>query len=197
MPRVLLEDIEIDVVEEESPEFNNLITEKPVERGQDVADHARNLPISFTFSGVVTGPDAAQKLEQLRNYRNDRQLLKYIGRNVLNNMMIESFSTKHVKTNLQGFGFSITLKQIRIATLQVIDIVAPASVSTSVSGKAGTASQVKPVEDRGTQQPQEQVVDDGRRNSMLYNLFDSAGSYFKKTSGADIDAVTGAAPRAN
>lgn len=170
--KVLLGDIEIDVVTSEKPEYTNLITEKPVERGQDIADHARNLPLRFSFTGVVTGDrdsDAKAKYEKLIEYRNNRDLLDFAGRNLLSNMMIESLSPEFTKTNAKGFSFSCTLKQVRIAVAEMVNFVAP-----------DIRSQVKSTDDRGRRQTDDQDTDQEGRRSLLYSGINAIDDYFAK-----------------
>lgn len=60
--RALLGDIELTVVISDEPTSEVEVTEKPVERGQDVADHVKKKPDTLSISGVVVGDDAASKL---------------------------------------------------------------------------------------------------------------------------------------
>jgi len=138
MKRAILGEVEFSAVEKEDPVNSVEVTEKPVERGQDVADHVRPKPVSVSISGVVVGPDAAQKLEKLKQYQRTGQLLTYIGRNLYTNMVIEHFDTSHGKNVANGFSFSMVLKHIRIATAREVAIKNVPVKTQGATQKAGT-----------------------------------------------------------
>lgn len=113
--RATLGALTLDIVENENIREDNIITDHPVEKGENISDHARNEPTYIDISGVMT-EEAANKLQQLKQYRKDRTLLTYTGRNIYDNLVIERFGREHGKENRYGYSFSITLKRIRIAT---------------------------------------------------------------------------------
>lgn len=188
-----LGEVEFSVVEEESPEYTTEITERTVERGTDIADHIRSRPVSLSISGVVVGDDAAQKLSKLREYARKGEVLRYVGRNIFANMVIQSFPTSHTYRIRNGFSFQMELKEVRFARPLAVQFVAPDPVRTT-AGVAGTASQTKSIEDKGTQQSQEKEVDENTFRLWIFKGIDSLNDYFKKT-GHPIDTVTGAAPK--
>lgn len=169
MTKAKLGDVEFNVVEEESPEHSAEITERTVERGIDIADHFRARPVVLSISGIVVGNDAAQKLSKLRQYSRSGEILRYVGRNIFANMVIQSFPTNHNVRIRNGFGFKIELKEIRIARPQVVQFVAPDPARAT--GK--TATQVKEMENKGTQQQQEQQVDEAQKQSWLLKTIGS------------------------
>ena len=59
MQGALLGDIELSVVTSDDPTSDVEVTEKPVERGQDVSDHVKKKPETLAISGVVVGDDAS------------------------------------------------------------------------------------------------------------------------------------------
>lgn len=125
MKRALLGEIEFSVVENENPSDSAEITDKPVEKGQDVADHVKIKPTIFNISGVVVGDDAYQKLQKLTNYHITGQILTYVGRNVYGNIVIEQFDRTHDSNVANGFTFNMKLKQVKIATAKEIIIANP------------------------------------------------------------------------
>lgn len=130
-------DVEIYVIDE-SRMYNNKTTDHPVEEAQNVADHVENDPIVFRISGEYTGEDAAQVHSRLIKMRNERQPVTYIGRGRLINCVIESF-TENVDSKIaNGFRFTMTLKQIRIAKTSVVNLLTP-----------NVRAQVKEVENKG------------------------------------------------
>lgn len=117
-----MEEVEFSVVESENPSDSAEITEKPVEKGQDVADHVKIKPFSMSIAGIVVGDDAFQRLQKLISYYKIGQLLTYVGRNAYGNILIEQFDRVHDSTIGNGFAFTMKLKQVRIATAQEVVI---------------------------------------------------------------------------
>jgi len=146
MPRAMLGEVELNVVESEKPDYSNDITDNPVESGVAVSDHVRPKPLSFTISGTVAGADAGAKVETLRQYSVTGQLLRYVGRNIFENMVIETLSTTHDVEVKKGFKFEIDLKQVRIAEKREIqytgtDPVTGADISPAVTPKGNKGTQ--------------------------------------------------------
>lgn len=180
MSRALIGGVMIDVIDIETPEMNNEITDKPVENGSNVSDHIRQLPTVLQITGKVTGPNAPATLSKLRRFRDRGTLVTFVHRNVFTSMGIENFNTDHEKTNRQGFNFNMTLKQVRITTPRTAEVVAPVRVATgqtSTAGASGTSTQVKSDESMGRQQTESKESDAGTRNSVLLNLSSQAGGY--------------------
>lgn len=156
MERAKIGDIEISVVSSESLSNRALVTEKPVEKGENVVDHTKKQPISIDLVGVIVGDDAWDKLNKLMKLQKDGTLIKYIHRNALDNMVIEEINSVHDTKTRNGFTFNIRLKQIRIATAKEVEI-------KITSPKAKT--QVKPKTNNGLQQPQEKPISLVRKQS--------------------------------
>lgn len=156
MRRVKLGDIEFDVIESENPKDSVIVTDKPVESGQDVSDHIKQSPSIINIRGQMT-EDAADKLQVLKKYQKEGTLLKYVGRNVYSNMVIEEIDREHGIRNRLGFQFNIKLKQVRIATAKEVEI-------NMASPK--DATKVKPVTNKGKQQPKQKRLADNRTKVM-------------------------------
>jgi hypothetical protein len=107
----------------ESPTHSNKITDRPVEGGVVVDNISRN-PLTLSISGVVT-EGGFEALKQLRAYVNGGEIVKYSGRNVFGNMVIESLNTTHGANIKGGFGFSASLKQIKTATFVEVPFTSP------------------------------------------------------------------------
>ena len=152
MRRVKLGDIEFDVIESENPKDSVTVTDKPVESGQDISDHVKQNSSIINIRGQIT-EDAADKLQVLKKYQKEGTLLKYVGRNVYPNMVIEEIDREHGVRNRLGFQFNIKLKQVRIATAKEVEI-------NIASPK--DAIKVKPVTNKGKQQPKKKYVSDAR-----------------------------------
>lgn len=117
----MLGDIPIDVIRE-SRSYNNKIAEHPVERGADIADHVDQEGVYFDLSGQYTGPDAAQVEARLRQLRNNPEPLTYTGRGMMVNAIIETFNSSAHSGIANGFEFSMTIKQVRIARPSTVSL---------------------------------------------------------------------------
>lgn len=116
----MLGDVFLNNVKQEQPDRSVKSTDNPVEGGVDVTDHTQRKPETMSIEGVVTGPDAANKLAQLKYHQDNGDLLKYVYRNVKTNVIIKDFSTTHDAEVLGGFKFDMTLKEIRIAKPSIV-----------------------------------------------------------------------------
>ncbi len=153
-----LGDVEILVISE-TPSFSNDVTEKPVEGGT-IVDNVKQNSTILNINGAVTGDDAFQKLQQLRKYSKAGTLLKYTGRNIFTNVVIEKFDTAHTVSIRNGFEFTITLKEIRIATAQIVQIQSPDPATSNPAPKVQT--QTKKVTNQGRQVPKPKPADTAR-----------------------------------
>lgn len=144
MERVRIGSVELDVTTSENPKDSVTVTDKPVEDSQDVSDHVKKNPSIINLRGQIT-EDAAEKLQQLQKYQRDGELVKYIGRNAYNNMVVEDIDRDHGVRNRLGFEFNIRLKQVRIATAQEIQMQVASNIRP----------QVKPVTNKGKLQPRD------------------------------------------
>ena len=181
-----LGEVEFSVVEEETPEYTTESPERSIERGVDIVDHVRARPVLLNITGIVVGEDAAQKLQTLRRYARQGEVLRYVGRNIFSRMIIQALPTSHTYRTRNGFGFRLELKEVAVAKVRVEEYVAPdpAPVTPSPAGGAATSSEVKEVNEAGTQPTQEKEVDGGRRRSILKMGIDGLRGMFEKT---DLD----------
>lgn len=120
----MLGDIPIHVITE-SRAYNNKIAEHPVERGADVADHVEQEGVYFDLSGQYTGPDAAQVEARLRQLRNNPEPVTYVGRGMMINAVIENLNTRGNSSIANGFEFTMTIKQVRIARPSTVSLLDP------------------------------------------------------------------------
>lgn len=154
--RAKLGDVEITVVESEKLRDSVSVTDNSVEKGQDVSDHVKQESTIMDLIGVFTGDDAAAKIQQLRKYQKEGQLLSYIGRNMYDNMVLQTFERDHNKSIANGFYYNITLKQIRLATATEVEIKVVNPVTKQASPK--TATKVKKKTNNGKQQPKQKTT---------------------------------------
>ena len=117
--------IEFSAVTGEEVSFENDVTNRAVEDIGYISDHVKPKPISFTISGVVVGEDAFNKLKTLRKYCQGKKVYRYIGRNIMYNVVIESLTTTHNKETQNGFTFNMTCKIIKQAKSKKVKLQAP------------------------------------------------------------------------
>ena len=151
-----LGNVEILVIDE-TPGCSNSVTEKPVEGGV-IVDNVKQNSTTLGLTGAVTGEDAFQKLQQLRKYSRSGELLRYEGRNIFTNVVIERFDTSHTVKIRNGFEFNLSLKEVRIATAQIVQITKadPATNTNKVQ------TQTKNKSKQGRQVPKPKASDQAR-----------------------------------
>ncbi len=115
-------DVIITVTSDETTTMSNDITDKPIEGGT-VSDHVLNKPLTMSITGIIVGDDCQEKLDKIRSYLVNGDLVRYIGAETAKNMVIESFGTGRSVSIKGGVSFSLSLKEIRISTglVTVID----------------------------------------------------------------------------
>lgn len=114
--------VEFSATTNEDVTYENEVTDRPVEDLGYISDHVKQKPVKFSISGVVVGEDAFTKLKTLRKYCQGKQTYKYIGRNVMYNVVIESFNTTHNVDVSNGFEFTMSCKIIKQANSKIVKI---------------------------------------------------------------------------
>ena len=117
-----LGDVIFTVTSDETTTMSNEITDKPIEGGT-VSDHVLNKPLVMSITGIIVGDDCQEKLEKIRSYLVNGDLVRYVGVDTARNMVIESFGTGRSVSIKGGVAFDLSLKEIRISTglVTVID----------------------------------------------------------------------------
>lgn len=95
------------------------VTERPVEKGEDISDHMKTKPYSVRLSGMMVN-DAEGKISSLEMMMVNSELLTYIGKRKLKDMVITSFSTKQNKQIANGYEWDLSLQSVKIARPQTI-----------------------------------------------------------------------------
>lgn len=176
--RAQLADIELDASLSEVHSASVEVTDHPVESGASISDHARALPEQLTIEGLVTnnplwGPtqpatEAFQKGRPVRASAPSRSGAIYrkllalkdagtaidvkTGLREYTDMVITSLNVPRDASTGDALRFSITLKQIKTATLQVIQ----------------TEDKAMAKKDLGPKQPKTTPAST-EGNSLLYN----------------------------
>ena len=113
-----LQDVIFSINTGETITDTNQVTDFPVEDRNNIVDNIDPNPRIISFSGIIVGEDAERKLNTLRMYQRNGEILSYTGRNIIPNVVIESLSTIHDNTIRSGFKFEISLKEIQTAEIQ-------------------------------------------------------------------------------
>lgn len=108
------------LVESEDPSYAVDITDQPVEDDISLSDHVQRKPVSMNLSGYIVGEDAAQVRQYLIDTMNTGILVEFLGRNQFIGL-IESLSTKHDYKTANGFSFSMSLKEVRVAKASYVE----------------------------------------------------------------------------
>ncbi|MEJ8306666.1 phage baseplate protein [Saccharibacillus sacchari] len=103
------------LVESENPSFENEVPSQPVEKGVNVSDHVQRKPRLLAISGFVAGPTSDKTLAFLKSASDRGKIVWFTGRTTMQGV-ITGFSTTHDSNVGNGFGFSLTIVEIQIAT---------------------------------------------------------------------------------
>lgn len=103
-------------VTDENIDSNVSVSEHPVETGINVTDHIRPQSATLSLNGEVVGADWESRLNRIKSWQRNGHVLSYIGRNIFHSAQIQSFSYQFTNKISGGFSFSMTLKEIRIAS---------------------------------------------------------------------------------
>lgn len=164
---IMLGEVDLEAVVDESPSTTGDTTDKPVEKGSNISDHYKPNPATISLQGSVVEGDAPRKLSMLKKYQRDAELLRYAGRNVFTNMQIVSLNTRHNANNRGGFDFDIGLKQVLIATPETFEVGKVSNPVTKQPDKK-VDTKVKAETNKGTQQaqPSKSSISDYNRMMM-------------------------------
>ena len=138
-------------VTSESVSYGSEISSHPIETGGEITDHMQKKSFELSISGKIVNVNdkkASNILSELKTLQAKGSLITYVGRNILYNMQISSFSTSHPNTVWGGCEFSMTLKEVKIAK--------PAYVS--------------PTEETGVQNAGTQKVEVGNENKVYHTV---------------------------
>lgn len=102
-------------VESEEVQHNIEVSIHPVEKGIDITDHVKRVPMILSLSGKFIGKDADSIIEAIKALHDKGKLVKYIGINVLSQAQILSFTTTHSNQIMGGCEFNMELKEVRFA----------------------------------------------------------------------------------
>lgn len=146
---VSLGGVKFDALVQENTDYDADVTSKPVEKGVDISDHMKAKPFTASLGGVMV-ENADSKLEALRKFQEDGELLTYIGKSLLKNVVITSIGIEHTVKNFDGYNFTLKIQEVKVASPETFEV----SVKNPKTGKqdSKTASRVKKSTNEGRKQ---------------------------------------------
>ncbi|MGC6588022.1 phage baseplate protein [Paenibacillus sp. Dod16] len=125
------------LVEDESYDFSIDVTDQPVEKDIDVTDHVQRKPRVLSLTGVVV--ENAAKFEAfLKDASEKGSIVRYVGRTTFTGLITGFAPTRNYK-NATGFAYSLTIKEIRVATTSYVnDLPLPVKAQTVKIVNSGT-----------------------------------------------------------
>lgn len=117
-----LGDVEFEVIPQESDTFTNNITDFSLEDGSTVTDHVQNIPIVINITASLTGPTVGQKLNKLKDYWLNKELLTFTYNINLDNVVIQNLQYVFTSKYAQGCDVTLVLKQLKFSAKEEINI---------------------------------------------------------------------------
>lgn len=105
-------------VEKEALDNDVNVPQHPVENGIRISDHIERLPQSLSLSGKIlrkTSSAVNSAIASIINLEKQGKVATYTGRKVYHNMVVKNFSYDADSNIANGFNFTMTLQEIRIA----------------------------------------------------------------------------------
>lgn len=105
-------------VETEDANFDVDIPTHKVEKGIDLSDHVERKPEVVKLSGLLIRPTTERVeslVSKLKNIEVSGQSVTYEGRRIYKNMLMSGLSIKASSKVMNGYNFSCTLTEVRIA----------------------------------------------------------------------------------
>lgn len=113
----LLNDLYV-FVKSESIDYDVDSVSHPVETGVELTDTVRRKPVQVSLSGTIVGVGqmkAADVLDRLNKLKDDGSLITYKGSAVVSNLQIQKLKSSYSYKSWGAIGFSMDLKEVRIA----------------------------------------------------------------------------------
>lgn len=111
---VRFENATLGTIQKEAITMSSKVTSAPMEDGSDINDHIVKDPEKFSLSGVII--DVSQGLDTLKSMWKQRDIIKYTGRNRIENLVITNLSFSYDKSNAKGCSFTANLQKVQIST---------------------------------------------------------------------------------
>lgn len=131
-------------------------TDHALEDGQQITDHVQSNPITISLTGVILD-DTEAKVLKLREYREKGEIIDFDYMTALKHVVVTDFSRDYSADIKDGYAFSMTLKQIKVA-----------KVARFVSVSVPVKQQTKPVSNKGRQQTKKTPAKTAQTNKTKY-----------------------------
>ncbi|MFJ6210599.1 phage baseplate protein [Lysinibacillus sp. NPDC092081] len=135
-----IKDVLIDVITGVSAPESSTTTDHALEDGEQITDHVKSNPITISLTGIMLD-DTEAKVLKLREYREKGEIIDFNYMTTLKHVVITDFNRDYGAKNKDGYAFTMTLKQIKVA-----------KVAKFVSVSVPVKQQTKPVSKKGRQQ---------------------------------------------
>lgn len=112
-----LGDVYFNLVREETVNYENDVTDKPVEDGTSMIDHIDNKPITLNVTGAIFHRRVFPTyiVEGLREIATSKEIVEYIGAEYWGDVVVTNFSNTYNNDLKNGVEFNLTLQQVRVA----------------------------------------------------------------------------------
>lgn len=131
-------------VENEDATFDVDIPIHKVEKGLDLTDHVEPKPDVIRLSGILVRPTKERVenlIAKLQKIEKEGWLVTYEGRRIYTNMLLHNLNIRADKTIINGFRFSCTLIEARIAQSSYVPPKMKAVTATvSLAGRKQTVN---------------------------------------------------------
>lgn len=108
-------------VTEEETDYSVEATDHEVEKGVNLTDHVKRNNTDFSIEGKIVG--SSRFVDTIEKYFVDSmskgRVLTYVGRSRFSNVIILSFSKKQNSKIANGFAFTMSLREVRVAKSSV------------------------------------------------------------------------------
>lgn len=104
------------VIEKESGSHHVDATQYAVEKGEPFTDHVKKRPSEWSISGYILNDNFNVYLEKLKTMMNNGEVVKYVGKTSVANVIIKDINDDYSADIKNGFALSISLQKVRITT---------------------------------------------------------------------------------
>ena len=151
-----IKDVLIDVITKVSMPESSTTTDHALEDGEQITDHVKSNPITISLTGIILD-DTQEKVLKLRKYREAGEIIDFDYMTSLKHVVITDFSHDYEAKIKDGYAFTMTLKQIKVA-----------KVAKFVSVSIPVKKQTKTVSKKGRQQTKKTPTSASKTNKSKY-----------------------------
>lgn len=153
-----IKDILIDVITDVGVSESSTSTDHALEDGEQISDHVHSDPITLSLSGTLYG-DHEQKVLKLREFREKGEVFTFDYMTNYGNVIILDFNRDYTSSVKDGFNFTMSLKQIKLA-----------KVAKTVAVKVPVKRQTKTVTKKGRTQPKKTPKSTSKATTNKYKM---------------------------